>query len=409
MVRKIAKNTLFLSLSQIIARGIGFFYFIFLARVLGVETFGIYNFTLAFIYNFVPVADFGIERLVLRDISRKPEKTQFYFSRLLPLRFLLAIFAYFAALFLGIILGQPLKQIFYLAIFGLSLIPYSLTYLIASFQNAQEKMEYMAMANVGTISLTAFLGITFVFAQLSLIWILLAYVLGQLIIALIFLVKSSSWHLPLNWVVDRGFWRKALSQSWVFAALTILAVFYLRLSLVLVGILKGAYFTGLYGSAFKFIEAMILIPQSLALALFPLSSRLFVNDKKNLAAVYKRGLGVLFLFSLPFSLVLVFFAKWIVSFSYGQDYLPAAPVLSVLGVALVLFFVNALPANIILNSPKVRRFLPLAVLNFLIAIFLCLFLIPRYSVLGAAWAVLGGEAAGLLINNWFVWKVLRSG
>jgi len=372
-----------------------------------VETFGVYNFTLALIYNFVPVADFGIERLVLRDIPRKPQKTSSYFSRLLPLRFLLTTTAYFAALILGLILGQPLKQIFYLAVFGLSIIPSSLTYLITSFQNAREKMEYMAIANISTISLTAFLGVIFVFAELSLIWILLAYVLGQSIVALIFLTKVSSWNLPFGWVVDKDFWRKTLGQSWVFAVLTILAVFYLRLSIILVGLLKGAYFTGLYGSAFKFIEAMILIPQSLALALFPLSSRLFVDSKKKLKAVYKKGLGVLFLSSLPFVLVLMFGSKLIVSFAYGWDYLAAAPVLSVLGLALVLFFVNVLPGNIILNSSRVKRFLPWAFLNFLVAVVLGLYLIPRYSILGAAYAVLGAEAAGFLINNWFVWKVLR--
>lgn len=407
MIKRVAKNTFFLSVSQIIARAIGFFYFIFLGRVLGVETFGVYNFTLAFIYNFVPVADFGIERLILRDIPRKPQKAAFYFSRLLPLRFLLATIAYFAALILGLILGQPLRQISYLAVFGLSIIPYSLTYFIASFQNAREKMKYMAIANVSTISLTALLGVIFVFAKLSLVWILLAYVLGQSIVALIFLTRATSWNLPFSWVIDKDFWRKALGQSWVFAALTILAVFYLRLSIILVGLLKGAYFTGLYGSAFKFIEAMILIPQSLALALFPLSSRLFVDNKEKLKAVYKKGLGVLFLSSLPFVLVLMFGSKLIVSFAYGWDYLAAAPVLSVLGLALVLFFVNVLPANIILNSSKVKQFLPWAFLNFLVAVALGLHLIPRYSILGAAYAVLGAEAVGFLINNCFVWKVLR--
>jgi hypothetical protein len=34
-------------------------------------------------------------------------------------------------------------------------------------------------------------------------------------------------------------------------------------------------------------------------------------------------------------------------------------------------------------------------------------LIPRFSILGAAWAVVGGEVAGLIINNWFVWQILK--
>lgn len=408
MVRRVAKNTFFLSASQITARAIGFLYFIFLARMLGVETFGIYNFTLAFVYSFTPVADFGIERLVLRDISRKPEKTSFYLTRLLPLRFLLTIGAYFAALILGVVLGQSSRQILYLAIFGLYLLPCNLTYLIASFQNARERMGYMAVANVAAPILTAILGVPFALLGLPLGFVLSAVVVANLVIALFFLGRTSSWNLKLGWMIDRKFWCYAFFQSWPFAVLTILAVFYLRISLILVGLLKGAYFTGLYGSAFKFISATNLIPQSLALALFPLSSRLFTTDRKKLEGVYKKGLGVLLLFSLPFALFLAFASPAIIRMAYGSDYLEAAPILSVLGLALLLFFLNALPGNIILNSPKVRQFLPLALLNFLLAVILGLILIPRYSMLGAAWAVVGGELFGLIVNNWFVYRLLKT-
>ena len=406
-MRRAARNTFFLSVSQIIARLIGFFYFIFMARVLGVEVFGVYNFTLAFIYNFIPVAGLGVARLVLRDISRKRQKTNFYFPRLLPLCFFTSFGAYFLALLLGLILGQSLRQIFYLAILGLSLIPNNLTYLIVSFRNAREKMGYTAIVNIVTPILIALFGIVFVLMKLPLSFILFAHVLGGAVVSLLLLNRAQSWGLAWGWVIDKKFWRYVFSQSWIFALLLILAVFYLRLSVVLVGILKGAYFTGLYGSVFKFIEAIILVPQSLALALFPISSKLLVNNKKRLAMIYKKGLGVLFLFSLPFSLVIIFFSRPILRLAYGSEYLAAAPVFSLLGWALILFFVNVLPGNIILNSTKVKQFLPLAVLNLLLKLVFCLVLISRYSILGAGWAVIGGEMVGLVINNLFVWKILK--
>ena len=407
MMRRAARNTFFLSVSQIIARLIGFFYFIFMARVLGVEVFGVYNFTLAFIYNFIPVAGLGVARLVLRDISRKRQKTNFYFPRLLPLCFFTSFGAYFLALLLGLILGQSLRQIFYLAILGLFLIPNNLTYLIVSFRNAREKMGYTAIVNIVTPILIAVFGIVFVLMKLPLSFILFAHVLGGAVVSLLLLNRAQSWGLAWGWVIDKKFWRYVFSQSWIFALLLILAVFYLRLSVVLVGILKGAYFTGLYGSVFKFIEAIILVPQSLALALFPISSKLLVNNKKRLAMIYKKGLGVLFLFSLPFSLVIIFFSRPILRLAYGSEYLAAAPVFSLLGWALILFFVNVLPGNIILNSTKVKQFLPLAVLNLLLKLVFCLVLISRYSILGAGWAVIGGEMVGLVINNLFVWKILK--
>lgn len=407
-MHKIAKNTVFLSAAQIIGRLLGFFYFLFLARFLGVTTFGVYNFTLAFVYNFIPVADFGLERLVLRDISRESSKISFYLPRLIPLRLFLSLIAYLGTLLLGVILGQSSQQVFYLAIFGLFIFPYSFTYLLSSFLNAQEKMKYMAMAVVFGQLLIFILGVIFVLLKMPLVVIFLAGVIGQLIIALIFFFKAHSWGLSLGWVIDKSFFKKAISQSWAFAFLLILAVFYLRISLLLVGLLKGDYYTGLYGSAFKFIEAIILIPQSLALALFPLSARLFLEDKDKLKKIYQKGLGVLLLFALPFVLIFVFASKLIISLAYGAGYLSAAPVLTVLGTSLILFFLNVLPGNIIQNSPSFKKFLPWSFFNFLFTLALCLILIPRFSIIGAAWSVLGGELAGLIINNLFVWKILKN-
>jgi len=67
-----------------------------------------------------------------------------------------------------------------------------------------------------------------------------------------------------------------------------------------------------------------------------------------------------------------------------------------------------LPGNIIQNSDRFKKFLPWSVFNFLIKLVLCLILIPRFSIIGAAWAVVGGEVAGVLINNLFVWRILKN-
>jgi len=407
MIRLIIKNTLVLSVSQVFSRLMGFFYFIFLARTLGVADFGIYSFVIAFIYNFIPVADFGIERLVLRDISREPEKTSYYFQRLLPLRAILSLAAYLAAILLGIILGLSSQKIFYLSIFGLALLPYNLAFLIISFQNAKEKMHFLAIANIVIILVTAFLGLTFVYLKMPLFWVFLPYPLANVIVAVYMFILAGKWKLSSNWIIDFAFWKKILSQSWIFAAFTIMAVFYLRTTVLFIGIFKDSVSSGLYNSVFKFIEAGILIPQSLALALFPLSSRLFIEDKKKLLRVYLKGLGVLLLLALPFFLALVLFPDTIISLAYGERYLPAVKVFRILGLSFVLFSVNTLSGNIIQNSEKVKNFLPFALASLIFAVFLSWILVPKYSLVGAGWAVVGGEIFGFLVSNFFVYKFLK--
>jgi O-antigen/teichoic acid export membrane protein len=407
MIGRVAQNTFFLSASHLFARGIGFLYAVFLARFLGVHDFGIYSFTLAFIYPFMQVADFGIERYILRDLSRDPDRSSYYLSNLIPLRIIFAVTALAIAILLGLILGQTSTQIIYFFVFGLALIPYNLIFLFISYLNSQEKMEYYAVANIMQITLTAGLGILSALLRLGLVAIFLSYPLANLILLVFFLVQAKKWKIPLGWNINWAFWKKSLSESWIFAALLIVAVFYLRLSTIMVGVLKGPEATGLYSSASKFVEAMILIPQSLALALFPLFSKLILEDKEKLKSIYKKGLGILFLLSLPFSFALIFGSKIIAGFAYGQEYLPAVPVFIVLGISVIFFFVNALAGTIIQNSSQVKKFLPFAVLNFVALLLFTLILIHRYSIVGAAWAVVAGEIVGLIINNLFVYQILK--
>lgn len=407
MKKLILKNTFFLFSSQGISRLIGFLYFIFLARVLSIESFGIYTFTLAYVYNFFPVADFGLERLVLKDISRDYSKSQFYFSRFLPLRFLLSLFSLILIIFIALLINQPLWQIKYFLIFGVSIIPFNITHLIVVFQTSKEKMHYLSMVNIMQILFTALIGVLLVYLNAPLGVILLSFFISYLIVFIIFVLMIKKIDLKLEWKIDWKFCRQSIAQSWQYALLLILATFYLRISVVMVGLLKGPEMAGIYGSSYKFIEALILIPGSVALALFPLSSRLYVQDKNKLRSIYLRSLVVLFLISLPIALIFWQFPNQIIKYSFGSKYLGADVVYPILSLAIILFFVNSLPGNIIQNSEKLIKFLPFAVLNFLVGLVFCLILIPKYSIVGAAWAVVGGEAFGFLVNNIFVYLILR--
>lgn len=404
---KVVKNTLVLSSANVLARAMGFFYFVFLGRILGVENFGHYNFAIALVYNFYPVADFGIERLLLRDLSKNPQESQKYFQKIVPLRLAFALISVVLVTILGIILSKSSLDILNIFVFSLCLIPWTFNQLVAAIGNAFEKMEIQGLVAICSTGFTALLGGLVALFGGTVTQILMAAFFSNFIVSLIMLNYSKKLGLVFKIDLDIEFWRKILHDSWVFGLIMIMAVFYLRSSVVIVDYFKGAYFTGLYSSAFKFVEASILIPQSFALALFPQTARLLVSSKEKLARNYLKSLGVIFVFAIFYSLFFYLFAPTIIEISYGHSYFEAVSVMKILGIAAIFFFLNALPGNIIQNSNKVKKFLPFAFLNLLLVIILCLILIPRYSVVGAAWAVVGGEVFGLLVNNWFVFRILK--
>ncbi|MFH1601788.1 MAG: flippase [Candidatus Shapirobacteria bacterium] len=407
MKRKIFKNALFLSGSQILGRIIGFFYFIFLARALGVEVFGIYAWVLGFVYNFYPLADFGLEKIVMRDLPRQPEKANYYLKRLLPLRVWLAFFTLILLLLAGLIMGLGLQKLFFVFLFGLTILPSNLIYLIAFIENSREKAEIYAFVNLAISLGAVILGWFIINFGLPISFLFLTFFISCLLTLLILLKSGRKLNLEFDLIVDLPFWKRILTQSWVFAVIITLAVFYLRISLVLVGRILGDYSAGIYAAASKFVEAGVMIPQGLTLALFPLSSRLLIENKKKLKKIYFLVFLCLLFVSLPVAAIMHWGGKYIIPLVYGAEYLPSVPVFSLMGLLVIFLFVNSIAGNVIHNSNKVKQFIPFAFLNFLVALILGLVLIPRFGVIGGVWAMIGGEIFGLIINNFFVFKILR--
>src|SRR5215510_12833107 len=89
-----------LATGDFIAKTFNFFTFVYLARVLGIATYGVLEFAFSSALYFYMVADAGIESWATRETSRGNPVHQIA-SRILPLRLLLALII-FSVLFISI-------------------------------------------------------------------------------------------------------------------------------------------------------------------------------------------------------------------------------------------------------------------------------------------------------------------
>jgi len=406
MEKKIARNGFYLVASQVIGRTIGFAYFIFLARSLTVENFGIYAWVLGFVYNFLPVADLGIERYILKNLPRHLDRLEDYFRDLLGLKIALAGTTFLLTIALGLTLGLTGEKLVSLLIFSLIFLPNNIIHLTASFQNAREEVMTGIAANLFFSTLGALMGVGAVYLGLGVVWLFITYLVALLITALGVIVRAKKLALPLK----PRFSQKTISLVWrecrFFAVLVIMGNFYLRIPLITIGQTRGDYWAGIYGSVSKFLEAGILIPQAVSLAVAPTFSRLLIQNRKKLTKIYYQiSLGVVGLSLFPL-IIFFFWGSPFISLVYGDRYLPAVPALKILGLVLPLLFFNFLAANIIENSTKVKKFTPWAIGHFVLVFLLAVVLSSRWGVTGAATSLLLGEGLRLVLNQRFINKIL---
>ena len=67
--RRITFNFLSLTSGEIISKILQIFIFIYLARALGKDDFGIFSFGISFAFIIVIIANFGLSTLLVREIS----------------------------------------------------------------------------------------------------------------------------------------------------------------------------------------------------------------------------------------------------------------------------------------------------------------------------------------------------
>ena len=89
--RRVARNTSFLTISQIINYGEGFVYVILLARYLGPQGLGVWNFAVALIAVVSILANFGLTTITTREVARDTSKASKYAANLIPIGLLFAL------------------------------------------------------------------------------------------------------------------------------------------------------------------------------------------------------------------------------------------------------------------------------------------------------------------------------
>ncbi|MBI2647026.1 oligosaccharide flippase family protein, partial [Candidatus Woesearchaeota archaeon] len=142
--RRITSNFISLALSELISKIIQIIIFIYLARIFGKLEFGKFGFGFAFATIIAVIADFGINTLLIREISRDKKNVGKYVSNALTIKCFLSLITFFiASIFL--IIGKYSKDTVAIAyIMLVFMVLQTFTDLFYSVFRAFEKMYYDA-------------------------------------------------------------------------------------------------------------------------------------------------------------------------------------------------------------------------------------------------------------------------
>ncbi|HEY1138602.1 MAG TPA: oligosaccharide flippase family protein [Lysobacter sp.] len=190
------------------------------------------------------------------------------------------------------------------------------------------------------------------------------------------------------------------SQAWPYGVAAALYPIFFQVSTVMLKYLGGDEHAGRFGISMAVMSAIYLIPTTIYQK-FLLSKlhRWATHDRPRFWLVYRRGIVSMLGLGLAIGAVLWLVMPKIVPIAFGPAYLGVIPILTVLALCPPIRFLSTAIGSVLLTGTHMYYRVLMMGLAAAVTIVMDLLLIPSYREMGAAWAIVTGEAV-LLVTTW---------
>ncbi len=399
-LQKILANTGWLLGDRLLRLGVGLGVGVWVARYLGSEQYGLFNYGVAYVSLFSVLATLGLDTLVVRDLVRDPARRDEILGTAFGLRLVGAVVACLAAA-AAISVQRPADELVRLIVLLLAtgLIVQAFDTVDLWFQS-QVRSKYTVLAKN-----TAFLAVAA--ARLLLIQLrapLLAFVVASLAeVALGAAGLVIAYHRQGQRL---GAWRfrlrragRLLSECWPLILSGLAIMIYMKIDLIMLGDMVGDRAVGIYAAATRLSELWYFIPTAIVASVFPS----IIEARQRSAAEYYRRLQQLFDLMAGLALLIAvpmtFLSGWVIEFLYTAEYAAAGPILAIHIWAAVFVFLGVAQSPWDVAEGLMRLALLRTVIGAVINVGLNLVLLPTYSGLGAAIATVAAYVCSAWLAN----------
>lgn len=185
---------------------------------------------------------------------------------------------------------------------------------------------------------------------------------------------------------------------------------YTNVDTVMLGFINGDRAVGLYDVSCKAKLVLLSLINAISMVLFPrLSHYLAINDYKSYNATLKKAIITIMGIAIPIAVFFEIEAKNVILVLGGKDYSDAALCMQLLMPVLVISgFSNITGNQILLPHGLDSSYMQAVCLGAFVDIILNIFLMPKYSLYGAAIATLLAEITQMTVQILRSWKYLKN-
>jgi O-antigen/teichoic acid export membrane protein len=228
---------------------------------------------------------------------------------------------------------------------------------------------------------------------------------GFLVAVVVGLVAVRRMSFPIVPTFHPATWRRLLRDAAPLGVVMILGLASYRVDALVLAVMKDSYAVGIYGLAYRFMEAALPIGTFITFAIFPLLVR-EEADRERRALQIARATDLLLVASVAITVGTIVLAPDLIRALGGDAYAPSVVPLRILVLSLPFTFVGMIMAWTLIARGLQHRLIPIVAGSLTLNLALNIALVPTYSYKAAASATLATEALGSFVLVYFVHRWL---
>jgi len=407
LLRRIVTNASYLLSATGLAAGMSVFQSILAGRLLGPANFGILGAITQFTSVVNRFASFRMNELVVRYVGHYLEEGD---EKRAAAVFKMASFLEFGGSLLALALiwilaplgaqffAQDSGLAFWFQIYGLIILANVMFETASGLLQIFDRFRIMAIATAVQSAITLILIVIIFIVKAGLTEVVIAYMIGKYVYSLSVTIAaliearrawgSGWWRTPISILKEER--RNLLTFAFSTNLSSTVSLVAKDSEVLWVSAFLGPVQAGYYKTALAITNLLQLPVSPLPKATFPeLTREIARRNWDNVRYVLRQGSRLSAIYSVPVTLVLIIFGKWIIGVTYGPEYLPTYSALVILLVGYT--FVNIFYWNRVALLSLGRAVFP-TIINFagmvlkVAAIFL---LVPKYGYLAFAALLVG--------------------
>ena len=361
-----------------------------LFRHLGVEDTGRYLTIVTLATLAAGITDAGLSGIGVRELSRRgPEESRRLFANLFGIRITLSALGVCGAVIFALV-GYSSTMVLGTVIAGTAVLAQTTQDTFAIPLLTRLRLGWVTAVDVLRQLVTAISIVALVVAGASLLPFWGCAVLGGLVatVAAAMLVRGT---VPLRPAFEGSVWRPLLKDTLPFALAAAVGAVYYRLAILIVSLVASGYELGLFSASYRVIDVLIVVPQLVVGASFPIIARAAHTDSERFDYATGRMLDVCFLLGLAACIGLLTGAPFIIRVIAGPEFAAAADVLRIQGVALIGSFTAAVFGYALLGMHRYRATL-------IVNLFVLVFSAVLTSALASSGGATGAATAVVIVE-----------